>query len=220
MFVVDSLLIIGMASASLGTIHEANGPVEHTFWFRNDGNTQQRLVQSYTSCGCTTIRFDGDSIIDPHDSLAVTLHFTPKGKGGDFEETGTVVAEEILLNGEQGAKKILSVTLTGTCITSEETLLRQFPIRVSDSLRLSTDHFDLGIMHVGETKQRTVVLLHRDDGDRQEPVTITFTPSAGTPKGLQHINYPLFPANSTRQDLPSIGKTEGGLTIRLDVLIK
>lgn len=46
------------------------------------------------------------------------------------------------------------MTLTGTCITSEETLLRQFPVRISDHLRLSTDRFDLGVMRQGESKER------------------------------------------------------------------
>lgn len=47
-----------------------------------------------------------------------------------------------------------SMTLTSTCITSEETLLRQFPVRISDHLRLSTDRFDLGVMRQGESKER------------------------------------------------------------------
>lgn len=29
---------------------------------------------------------------------------------------------------------------------------------------------DLGIIHVGETKERTVVILHRSESDRREPV--------------------------------------------------
>ena len=230
MFVTDSLIVIGLATVSLGTIHEANGPQQHTFRLCNAGQEAVVLTQGYTSCGCTTIHFDRLTTegaacrskkarqVAPGDSVAVTLRFNPQGKGGDFEETATIIYKP--LSAGEGKGKTLQLSLEGTCITSEETLLRQFPIRVSDSLRLSTDHFDLGPMHVGETKQRTVVLLHRDDGDRQEPVTVTFTPSAGTPKGLQHINYPLFPTDSTRQDLPSIGETEGGLTIRLDVLIK
>ena len=56
--------------------------------------------------------------------------------------------------GEPGARKRVSMTLTGTCITSEETLLRQFPVRISDHLRLPTDRFDLGVMRQGESKER------------------------------------------------------------------
>lgn len=213
---LDSLIVIGLATVSLGTIQEADGVQEHTFLLRNTGNQPVAITQTYTSCHCTSI--EAPRQLEGLKEDSVTLRFNPQGKGGDFEETATIIYKP--LSAGEGKGKTLQLSLEGTCITSEETLLRQFPIRVSDSLRLSTDHFDLGIMHVGETKQRTVVLLHRDDGDRQEPVTVTFTPSVGTPKGLQHINYPLFPTDSTRQDLSSIGEAEGGLTIRLDVLIK
>ena len=200
MLVADTLVVIGLATISLGIIHEADGPQERTFWLRNAGQEAVALTQGYTSCGCTTIHFDKARQIAPGDSTTVTLRFNPRGKGGEFEEVGTI---------EYGTQhKRVSLVLTGTCITSEETLLRQFPIRINDTLRLSTNRFDLGIMHVGETKQRTVVLLHRDDGDHREPVTVTFSPTADTPKGLQHIDYPIGTPG------------QEGLTIRLDVVVK
>jgi hypothetical protein len=56
---------------------------------------------------------------------------------------------------QENAKELAEVVVTGyTCITSEETLLRQFPVRISDHLRLPTDRFDLGVMRQGESKER------------------------------------------------------------------
>ena len=179
---LDTLIVIGMATASLGTIREADGPREHTFWLRNDGAEAVTLQQGYTSCGCTTIHFDRAAAVQPGDSTAVTLLFNPRGKGGEFEETGTVVY------GQQ--RKRVSVSLVGTCITSEETLLRQFPVRISDHLRLSTNRIDLGRMRVGETRERSIIVLHRDEDDHQERLTIRFT-ADGQQRGLQHISYPL-----------------------------
>ena len=112
--------------------------------------------------------------------------------------------------------------MVGNCITSEETLMRQFPIRISDDLHLSSNRFDLGIMHVGETKERGVVILHRDErlqvgdatsgiGNRQERIPITFTVDTNTPKGLQHISYPIKTL---------VQGKEQSLIITLDVLIK
>lgn len=198
MFVADTLVVIGLATISLGTIHEADGPQERTFWLRNTGSEAVALTQGYTSCGCTTIHFDKTKTLAPGDSSKVTLRFNPRGKGGEFEEVGTI---------EYGAqRKRVSLALTGTCVTSEETLLRQFPIHISDSLRLSTNRFDLGIMHVGETKERSVVVLHRND-NRQERIPIRFSVDAKTSKGLQHIAHPL-----------KVGKET--ITITLDVLVK
>ena len=196
--VLDSLIVIGLATVSLGTIQEADGVQEHTFRLRNAGSSPVAVVQTYTSCHCTSI--EAPASVPTDSTCAFRVAFNPQGKGGDFEETATVVYGT--------DRKHLQLSLTGKCITSEESLLRQFPIRVSDRLRLSANRFDLGIMHVGETKQRTVVLLHRDDGDRREPVTVTFSPTADTPKGLQHIDYPIGTPG------------QEGLTIRLDVVVK
>ena len=108
-------------------------------------------------------------------------------------------------------RKRVKLAMTGNSILSEETLMRRYPIAVSDNLRLSTDRFDLGIMHPGETKERSVVVLHRDENDRTETLSISYTPDAKAPRGLQHIPYTV---TTTEQ-----GK-ERQLTITLDVMIK
>jgi hypothetical protein len=182
MLLVDSLVVVGLATVSLGTIQEADGVKEHHFWLRNAGQESVVLHQGYTSCGCTTIHFDKARQIAPGDSTKVTLRFNPRGKGGEFHEMGTI---------EYGkSKKRINMALIGNCITSEETLLKQFPIRINDHIRLSANRFDLGRMRKGESKERGVVVLYSDT-KRQERIPIRFTVDAKTPKGLQHIAYPL-----------------------------
>ena len=203
MLVADTLVAIGFATLSLGTIQEADGVQERTFWLRNDGTEAVSLVQGYTSCGCTTIHFTKDEPIAVGDSTSVVLRFNPQGKGGEFEETGTIVYGP--------HRKRIQLSMVGNCVTSEETLMRQFPVRISDQIRLSADHFDLGIMHVGESKERGVVILHRDEGNRQERIPVTFTVGTNTPKGLQHIPYPVKTL---------VQGKEQTLTITLDVLVK
>ena len=200
---IDSLIVIGMAVVSLGTIHEADGPQQHTFKLRNDGTEAVALEQGYTSCGCTTINFDRDSLVEPGDTAHVKLSFNPRGKGGEFKETGTLVYGP--------DRKHVSMSLIGTCITSEETLLRQFPIRLTDQLRLSANRFDLGIMQQGEERERTVVVLHRPDG-RQERHTLRFAVTPSTPRGLQHIPMTITTHDDTGKEIP--------FTITFDVLVK
>lgn len=202
MLLADTLVVIGLATVNLGTIQEADGPKEHTFWLRNSGDAAVTIRQGYTSCGCTTIHYAKDQSIAVGDSAAVTLRFDPRGKGGEFEEMGTIVFGD-------NTKKRTNIALVGTCITSEETLMRQFPIRISDQLRLSTNRFDLGRMRRGETKERYVVVLHRDEQNRKETIVIRFT-ADGTQTGLQHIAYPI----KTRE-----GNKEVTINITLDVLI-
>ena len=204
MLIADTLVVIGLATASLGTIQETGGVQQHTYWLRNDGSQAVTLQQGYTSCECTTMEFDRYAQVQPGDSTAVTLRFNPQGRGGDFTVTGTVVY------GEQ--RKRVKLSMTGNSILSEETILKRYPVAIGDDLRLSTDRFDLGIIHPGETRERTVVVLHRDENDRTEPLTVTYSPDDKTPRGLQHIPYTL--TTTTAQ-----GKQQQ-LTITLDVMIK
>lgn len=199
----DTLIVIGLATAHLGTIQEADGIKQRTFWVRNAGKTAVTIQQGYTSCGCTTIHFTKNKSIASGDTAAVTLRFNPKGKGGEFEEMGTVIYGR--------DKKRLHLSMVGTCVTSEETLMRQFPIRISDDLRLSTDRFDLGYMRVGESKERSIVVLHRDEDNRKERIPLRFTVDAKMPKGLQHI--PCKIETKVKGRLQT-------LTVILDVIVK
>ncbi|MBR5170294.1 MAG: DUF1573 domain-containing protein [Muribaculaceae bacterium] len=203
MLIADTLVVIGLATAPLGTIQEMGGVQEHTYWLRNDGTEAVTLQQGYTSCECTTIEFERYAQVQPGDSSQVVLRFNPQGRGGEFNVSGTVV---------YGAeRKRVKLSMTGTSILSEETLMKRYPIAVSDNLRLSTDRFDLGVMYPGETKERSVVVLHRDEEDRAETLSIAFTPDAKTPKGLQHIPYTVITTEQGKQR---------HLTIILDVMIK
>ncbi len=203
MLIADTLVVIGLATASLGTIQETGGVQEHSFWLRNDGAEAVTLQQGYTSCECTTIEFDKYAQVQPGDSSQVILRFNPQGRGGDFTVTGTVVYGT--------ERKRVKLAMTGNSILSEETLRMRYPVVVSENLRLSTDRFDLGVMHPGETKESNVVVLHRDENDRTEPLTITYTPDDKTPKGLQHIPYTVTTTEQGKQRQ---------LTITLDVMIK
>ena len=96
--------------------------------------------------------------------------------------------------------------------------MRQFPVRISETLRLSTDRFDLGVMRVGETKERGVVILHLPSQTTQQPadstqerVPVTFSVNTDTPKGLQHIAYPIKTMDN--------GKVQT-IVITLDVMVK
>lgn len=209
MFVADTLVVVGLATVSLGNIQESDGVREQRFLLRNDGQQTVALIQGYTSCGCTTIYFDKARQLMPGDTASVTLRFNPRGKGGEFEETGTIEYGSEQLRAATKRPKRVSFSLIGNCITSEETLIRQFPIRVDDRLRISTDRFDLGRMRVGQTKERTVVILHTQEANRKEMLTLRFT-AEGDKRGLQHIPYPLIVHD---------GAAQKEIIIMLDVFI-
>lgn len=179
MLPIDTLVTIGLATLSLGTIKESDGKVEREFWLRNAGTGPVTLVQGYTSCGCVKLTFPLGETIQPGDSVRTVLDFDPKGKGGEFYERGTIVYGK--------SRKRVELVMEGECITSEETLLRQFPVRINDDLRLSADHFDLGVMTAGETKSRNVVVLHRDENNRKECISVSVEADGSLAKGVHRI---------------------------------
>lgn len=193
------LIVIGATVLNLGTIYEADGIVERSFLLRNDGRQPVAIVQGYTSCGCTTVAFPKDSVINEGDTVTVTLRFNPRGKGGEFYESahlkykssspvlssreGDDVSPSSLGEDEEDA---IGLALEGTCVTSEETLMLQHPVVVNDMIRMSRDRYDIGYLSVGEKRERTVSVWHRDTNQR-ESFTISFQPTADTKKGLNHV---------------------------------
>ena len=179
MLPIDSLVIIGLSTVSLGTINEADGRQEREFWLRNAGTEAVSIVQGYTSCGCVKLDFPLDKPILPGDSARTVLSFDPKGKGGEFYERGTIICGS--------SRKRLNLALEGNCITSEETLARQFPVKINENIRLSTNKYDLGVMSVGESKTRNIAVLHKDEGNRQEYITIKIEVDNRMGKGVKRI---------------------------------
>lgn len=203
MLLADSLVVVGMAVASLGSIQEATGIQQRTFVLRNKGSQAVAMTRGYTSCGCTTIHFPKGKTLQPRDTAHVTLRFNPRGKGGEFYESGTV---------EYGRQRRLTVAMKGECITSEETLMRQFPIRVNDHLRLSSNRFDLGVMRAGDVKERHVTLLHQDENNRRETLKVVLTVDKSMPKGLQHVQRAVVTRDVNGKPLKVI--------VTFDVMIK
>ena len=168
---LPDLIPIGLATILLGTIHEEDGVQEHQFWLRNDGAEAVVLQQGYASCHCTTIDIERGATVLPGDSTCVTLRFNPRGKGGEFYESGTVRYATT----DNATSKTATVAFEGTCITSEETLLKQFPVQLNDHLSLSRDRFDFGVMAPGSQRTAYVTVLHWDEERRKEMLPVTFT---------------------------------------------
>lgn len=161
-------LVIGVAATlfNFGIIHERDGNVSHRFMLRNDSQTAVRICQTYPSCGCTTISCD-TALVAPHDSVAVDVSFAPYNRGGDFYETASLVIAS------QTDTTVVTLALEGTVITSEETLMRQYPVRQGE-LRLSTDTLHMGEVRRGTSKTMFVGVMPGLQADLRQSVPVTF----------------------------------------------
>lgn len=208
---LPDLIPIGLATILLGTIHESDGVQERQFWLRNDGAEAVVLQQGYASCHCTTIEFQQGATVLPGDSTSVTLRFNPQGKGGEFYESGTVRYSPLPSSLSPVTSQV-TVAFEGTCITSEETLLRQFPVQLNDHLSLSRNRFDFGVMAPGSQRTAYVTVLHWDEDYRRETLPVVFTADEKSrAEAVSHI-----PVTLTTID----GGHPFEFTVTIDVVVK
>lgn len=161
-------LVIAVAATvfNFGIIHEHDGNVSHRFMLRNDSHAAVRICQTYPSCGCTTIACD-TGLVAPHDSVAVDVSFAPYNRGGDFYETASLVIAS------QKDTTVVTLAVEGTVITSEETLMKQYPVRQGE-LRLSTDTLHMGEVRRGASKTMYVGVMPGLHADLRQSVPVTF----------------------------------------------
>ncbi|MDH5610283.1 MAG: DUF1573 domain-containing protein, partial [Cyclobacteriaceae bacterium] len=67
-------------------IKEEEGPVSHTFYFKNTGKEPFQLTNVATSCGCTTSQWSQDWIA-PGDSGFVVARYEPLNRFGSFSKS-------------------------------------------------------------------------------------------------------------------------------------
>ncbi len=160
-------LVITVATAAInfGVIQEKNGVVSHRFVLRNESDVPVRICQTYPSCGCTTISCD-TSHVPPRDSVPVDVSFNPEGRGGEFYETASIVVASA------SDTSIVTLSVEGEVQTSEETLIRQYPV-CRDSLWLTTDTLRMGEVRRGASRTMYLgVLRDMRTGDHSSiPVT-------------------------------------------------
>ena len=175
------IIRVALASVVLGTVMEASGPVTHRFWLHNDDDRAFAIRQTYPSCDCTSISPERLDSVSPGDSVAVDVTFNPRGKGGEFYETATIVLQD---------NSHVTLSIEGDVVTSEETLRRMFPRRVDDSTYCSLSERDLGVMAPGQKKTVRYSLLRlgpeQDWNDtRQEYHEFEFQVPYDAKKGVQ-----------------------------------
>jgi hypothetical protein len=162
-------LIITVLSTAMnfGTIREQAGKVSHRFVLHNESEVPVRIIQTYPSCGCTTISCD-TSAVAPHDSTTVDVTFDPVNRGGDFYETASIVCASA------SDTSVVTLSVEGTVVTSEETLMKQYPVR-QGSLRLTSDTLRMGEVRRGDSKTMNVGVLRDLKSKQRLSVPVTFT---------------------------------------------
>lgn len=126
-----------------GDVLIGDGPVSHTFRFRNVGNTDMTVLNVISSCGCTTPVWPTEPIA-PGGEGEISVTFTNDQGPYPFDKTLTVYVS--------GAARPEILHIRGVAYDKFPKLEERFPQRLG---RLGFRNFTMSIGHVAKGTTRT-----------------------------------------------------------------
>ncbi|MGB3182472.1 MAG: DUF1573 domain-containing protein [Cyclobacteriaceae bacterium] len=121
-------------SYDFGVIEEAGGPVEHTFYFVNNGEDSLRINSVKASCGCTTPAWSTDPVA-PADTGFITARYNPNNRPGKFNKSLTITSN--------ASRPLQVLTIAGKVSPRPRTPAEDFPTK-NGALRSRYRAFYLG----------------------------------------------------------------------------
>ncbi|OQP56401.1 DUF1573 domain-containing protein [Niastella populi] len=136
---------------NFGTIHEKDGKVSHTFYFRNTGKKPVTITAINTGCSCIgKKKHDGE--VKPGERTALTITFDPAYKSGFF-------SKEIFIFSENG-KQYNHVWVEGNIIPGERPVENDYPYNFGSELHLRYKVMALGYLKPGQAKKVELPLIN------------------------------------------------------------
>lgn len=154
-YVVDDSTVV-----ELGTINEADGPVEFVFLYKN--NTPDTLVAqaTRTTCGCTTPMLNNMKI-PPGEYQRIPIKFTPAYKKGYLDE-------QVDVRYTDGSIRSFLFTVTVNPMLHPITDSCRYPL--GEEFYSSHKVLSMGVMEAGDTKD---IYFHYGN-NRKEPISVRF----------------------------------------------
>lgn len=141
-----------------GKIKEENGPVDHKFVFKNEGNAPLIIQSVRASCGCTTPAWSKEPI-PPGEKGFVTAKYNPKNRPGSFRKSLTITS-----NAYSAAKTIY---IKGMVETKPRSVADVYRFKIGD-VRFKYQAMNMGKVTTEKPFSRSFDLYN--DGE----ATITF----------------------------------------------
>lgn len=129
---------------NFGTIHEQDGKVSHTFYFRNTGKQPVTVSDVNTGCSCVgNVLRKGP--VKPGEKAALTITFDPAYKSG-------FISKEIFIFTENG-KQYNHVWVEGNIIAGEHPVEDNYPYNFGNDLYLRFKVLAFGYLRPGGSKK-------------------------------------------------------------------
>ncbi len=169
-----------------GQIKEVDGIVTHVFEFKNISDKPLVINFVSSSCGCTTPEYDKKPVM-PGGSGKIKVAYDPAGRPGVFNK------EIIIVSNNRQTEDIL--TIQGNVIPRPRTIDDDYPVKIGDGLRASSNSVSFGPVALGYSHSKNIYLYNQSEQDIQVAtqgvsipgISITTDPKILPPKGKGKI---------------------------------
>ena len=174
-------------SHDFGQIKEVDGIVTHVFEFKNISNKPLVINFVSSSCGCTTPEYDKKPVM-PGGSGKIKVAYDPAGRPGAFNK------EIVIVSNNRQTEDVL--TIQGDVVPRPRTIDDDFPVKIGEGLRASSNSVSFGPIALGYSHSKTIYLYNQSERDirietetAEMPggISVSVNPKTLSPKGKGNI---------------------------------
>lgn len=156
------------------TIAEDGGVVSHTFICTNTSDKPIVILKVSGGCSCTTADFSREPIL-PGKQSTITVHFDP------MNQPEGKLARKVAVTTSEGN---LLLTFTGFITPRKKEISEQYPIILSDGVRLEANTHAFGYVEHEKAIRSSIGIINTST----KPISLQLTPT--TSSGVLDIRYP------------------------------
>lgn len=142
--------------------------VNQQFVIHNNGLDTVRITRIDKTCGCTQLQLS-NPVIAPDDSVSLDMKVEIESYYSFFEREISIYTDS--------RKSPLVIYLRASRQLPEYQLKRDFPVKVSDRLRIDTPYVIMGYVTLGEAKVSNINILNNSDEESSFEVYMDEMPS-------------------------------------------
>ena len=165
-----------------GQIKEVDGIVTHVFEFKNISDKPLVINFVSSSCGCTTPEYDKKPVM-PGGSGKIKVAYDPAGRPGVFSK------EIVIVSNNRQTEDVL--TIQGNVVPRPRTIDDDFPVKIGDGLRASSNSVSFGSVALGYSHSKTIYLYNQSERDIRietntdglSGISVSVQPNLLPPKG-------------------------------------
>ncbi|MFR9650338.1 MAG: DUF1573 domain-containing protein [Rikenellaceae bacterium] len=161
---------------NFGEIAEDGGKVSHIFTLYNKGQEPVVIIQTQSSCGCTTSEYPQRPIM-PGDSVKIRVDYDPMNRPYQFTSTVRMLTSS--------SPEPLTLSIKGDVTPRIKSIEERYPLEMGRGLRLSLNYVPLSYIEHNLSKGSSIGYINNSNKE----IKLELKAKKGNSQ-LLNINYP------------------------------